>query len=396
MGAGAMLKHLFKLIWKKKKTNALMMFEIFFSFLILFAVWSLGIYNYRNYRLPSGIETDNVWVAFINFQAQSDTVKAQYKDLVRQQLRNYREVKEFAFTASNAPFTFSSTNNQFHYKQQKTMSEVMGVEPNFPKAMNLQVAEGRWFNDADKAGKFRPIVITRHLAEELFGNESAIGKVLSNNEEMGNTDQKMKVVGVVEYFRHKDDFQAPSNCVFVPSDKWDDTMVLKVQEGSGAELEAKIAKDLARLGKDWSVEIQQMNNMKTNRNNLVMVPILLLLIVCSFLIFNVALGLFGVLFQTINRRRQEIGVRRAMGATKGAILWHFIGETAVIATFGLILGLFFAVQFPLLNVFDVDASVYITAIILAVISIYVLVTICAFYPSRQASVLQPAVVLHEE
>ncbi len=390
-----MLKHLFKLIWKKKKMNALMMFEIFFSFLILFAVWSLGVYNYRNYMLPSGIETDNVWVAFINFNTSNDTLKTQYKDLVRQQLRNYREVKNFSFTASNAPFTFSSTNNQFHYQQKKVMSEVMGVELDFPKAMNLQLAEGRWFNEADKVGKFRPIVITRHLAKDLFGNENAVGKVLSDGDEAGN-GTKMKVMGVVEYFRHKDDFQAPSNCVFVPSGNWDDTMVMKVQEGSGAELEAKIAKEVARLGKDWSVEIQQMNNMKTNRNNLVMVPILLLLIVCSFLIFNVALGLFGVLFQTINRRRQEIGVRRAMGATKRAILWHFIGETAVIATFGLILGLFFAIQFPLLNVFDVDAGVYITAIILAVISIYILVTICAFYPSRQASVLQPATVLHEE
>jgi putative ABC transport system permease protein len=391
-----MLKHLFKLIWKRKKMNALMMFEIFFSFMILFAVWSLGVYNYRNYMLPSGIETDNVWVAFIDFHATSDTIKAQYKDLVRQQLRGYREVKDFAFTASNAPFTFSSTNNQFHYKQMKVMSEVMGVEPDFPKAMNLPLAEGRWFTKADEAGKFRPIVITRHLAEELFGNENAVGKVLNDGNDFGSSDTKMKVMGVVEYFRHKDDFQAPSNCVFVPSSKWDDTMVLKVQEGSGAELEAKIAKEVARLGKDWSVEIQQMNNMKTNRNNLVMVPILLLLIVCSFLIFNVALGLFGVLFQTINRRRQEIGVRRAMGATKGAILWHFIGETAVIATFALILGLFFAIQFPLLNVFDVEASVYLLGILFAVISIYLLIAICAFYPSRQASILQPAVVLHEE
>ncbi len=173
-------------------------------------------------------------------------------------------------------------------------------------------------------------------------------------------------------------------------------MVMKVKEGSGAELEAKIAKEVARLGKDWSIEIQQMNSMKTNRNNLVLVPILILLIVCGFLVFNVALGMFGVLFQTISRRKQEIGVRRAMGATQGAILRHFIGETAVIATFGVVLGLFFAVQFPLLNVFDVEASVYLTGIALAVVSIYLLVIICAFYPSRQASVLQPAAVLHEE
>lgn len=391
-----MLKHLFKLIWKKKKSNALMMLEIFFSFLILFAIWTLGVYNYRNYAQPSGITTDNVWVAFISFNAPNDSIKAQYKDLVRQQLKRYPEIPTFAFAGSNAPFTFSSMNNQFEYKKKKVMSEVMPVERDFPKAMGIKIAEGRWFNESDKVNKFKPIVITRHFKEELFGTENAIGKIIGDGNEISTDETKMQVVGVVDFFRHKDDFQPLSNCVFRPSEDWDDTIVMKVQEGSGAELEAKIAKELARLGKDWSVEIQQMNNMKSNRNNLVLIPVLILLIVCSFLVFNVALGLFGVLFQTISRRKQEIGVRRAMGATQSAILWHFIGETAVIATFGLILGVFFAVQFPLLNVFDVEAEVYFMGMGLAVISIYLLVTICAFYPSRQASVLQPAVVLHEE
>ena len=77
-----------------------MMFEIFFSFLILFAIWTLGVYNYRNYAQPSGIATDNVWVAFIDFNAPNDTIKAQYKDLVRQQLKNYREIERFAFTSN--------------------------------------------------------------------------------------------------------------------------------------------------------------------------------------------------------------------------------------------------------------------------------------------------------
>jgi putative ABC transport system permease protein len=391
-----MLKHLFKLIWKRKKMNALMMFEIFFSFLILFAIWTLGVYNYRNYMQPSGIETDNVWVAFIDFHASNDTLKAQYKDLVRQQMTRYKEVKNFSFTSSNAPFTFSSMNNNLEYNKKKTMSEMMSVEPDFLNVMEMKIAEGRWFVDADKVTAYRPIVITRHLKEELFGNENALGKTLGNGDGPGSNDPKMKVIGVVDFFKHKDDFQPLSNCTFQLAGKWEDTMVMKVQEGSGAELEAKISKEIARLGKDWSVEIQQMNNMKSNRNNLVLVPVLILLIVCSFLVFNVALGLFGVLFQTISRRKQEIGVRRAMGATQNAILWHFIGETAVIATLGLILGVFFAVQFPLLNVFDVEAGVYLMGILLAVISIYLLVTICAFYPSRQASVLQPAAVLHEE
>lgn len=390
-----MIKHLFKLIWKRRKSNSLMMTEIFFSFLILFAVCSLGVYNFQNYMTPAGLETNNVWVAFINFNTSNDTTKAQYKELVSQQLKQYPEVESFSYTSSNAPFTFSTMSNSFAYNKKTVSSDVITVEPDFPKAMSMTVAQGRWFTKADMAGTFVPVVITKHLAKDLLGTEDAVGKIFGGGEE-AEKSKKMKVVGVVDYYKHKSDFQELDNSLFRPSEKWDDTMVLKVKPGSGAEVEAKIVRELARLGKDWTIEIQQMDGMKSNRNNLVLVPVLILLIICGFLVFNVALGMFGVLFQTINRRKQEIGVRRAMGATKGAILWHFIGETAVIATFGLILGLFFAVQFPLLNVFDVEASVYLVGMLLAVILIYVLVGICAFYPSRQASVLQPAVVLHEE
>lgn len=390
-----MIKHLFKLIWKRRKSNSLMMTEIFFSFLILFAVCSLGVYNFQNYMTPAGLETNNVWVAFINFNTSNDTTKAQYKELVSQQLKQYPEVESFSYTSSNAPFTFSTMSNSFAYNKKTVSSDVITVEPDFSKAMSMTVAQGRWFTKADMAGNFVPVVITKHLAKDLLGTEDAVGKIFGGGEE-AEKSKKMKVVGVVDYYKHKSDFQELDNSLFRPSEKWDDTMVLKVKPGSGAEVEAKIVRELARLGKDWTIEIQQMDGMKSNRNNLVLVPVLILLIICGFLVFNVALGMFGVLFQTINRRKQEIGVRRAMGATKGAILWHFIGETAVIATFGLILGLFFAVQFPLLNVFDVEASVYLIGMLLAVILIYVLVGICAFYPSRQASVLQPAVVLHEE
>ena len=55
-----------------------------------------------------------------------------------------------------------------------------------------------------------------------------------------------------------------------------------------------------------------------------------------------------------------------------------------------------AVQFPLLNVFDLPASIYITALLFAIAFIYILVTLCALYPGKQAASIFPAVALHEE
>ncbi|WP_205127280.1 ABC transporter permease [Okeania hirsuta] len=119
-------------------------------------------------------------------------------------------------------------------------------------------------------------------------------------------------------------------------------------------------------------------------------------IIGAFLIFNVALGLFGVLWQNISRRKQEIGVRRAMGSSKAEITTQFILEIMVLATISLILGIFFASQFPLLDVFGVNAGIYIVAIVFAAICIYLLVFVCALIPSSQAAELHPAIALREE
>ncbi|MEL6592113.1 MAG: FtsX-like permease family protein, partial [Bacteroidota bacterium] len=113
-------------------------------------------------------------------------------------------------------------------------------------------------------------------------------------------------------------------------------------------------------------------------------------------IFNVALGLFGVLYQNINHRKQEIGVRRAIGSTQSGVSKQFVLEIAVLASMSLVLGLFFAIQFPLLDVFGLKPGIYLLAIAFAVISIYLLVVICALIPSRQAAQLHPAMALREE
>jgi putative ABC transport system permease protein len=73
-----------------------------------------------------------------------------------------------------------------------------------------------------------------------------------------------------------------------------------------------------------------------------------------------------------------------------------VSEALLLSTIALVVGCFFAVQFPLLNVFDMPPGVYLTAIGLSVLFIYVLVMICSFYPGKQAAAIYPAVALHED
>jgi putative ABC transport system permease protein len=145
-----------------------------------------------------------------------------------------------------------------------------------------------------------------------------------------------------------------------------------------------------------AVEIQHVDEMRDKRNRRTITPMVIFIIIASFLIINVALGLFGVLWYNINKRKGEIGLRRAIGASGRSVSYQLVMEAIILATISLLVGCFFAVQFPLLSVFDIPVSVYIIAMLLSVAFIYLLVLFCSLYPGKQAASIHPAVALHEE
>ena len=388
-----MIQHLFKLIWKKRKSNSLIMLEIFVAFFILFAVSSLSVYFYKGYIKPAGINAENVWVAYVDFNSNNDSLNKMNVELVRQKVKSFKEIKSFSF-GSHFPYGNSNSTRGFDHNGKNLSSEVMSVEEVYPSVLGLEMQSGTWFKESeiDTFLKLKPIVITQHLKEEMFGNEEAIGKIIGKK---GESEEK--IVGVIPNFKHKNEFQVDDNCIFMPTmNNTFSSMVIKTDPSVSADFEAHFAKSLQQLGKNWTVQINHMDEMKKEKNTIVTIPLTIAFIVCGFLIINVAFGLFGVLFQNINRRRGEIGIRRAMGATGRDIQGQFVGEMVVLATFSIALGLFFAVQFPLMNVFDVATNIYMWGMLLAVAAVYAIVVLCAWFPSRQAAAIHPAMALHDE
>ena len=62
-----MIKHLLKLVWNRKRANALIVAEIFISFLVLFAVFTGAVTLISNWRRPIGFQWQNVWVVSMDY-----------------------------------------------------------------------------------------------------------------------------------------------------------------------------------------------------------------------------------------------------------------------------------------------------------------------------------------
>lgn len=396
-----MISHLFKMIWNKKKQNFLLMSEILVSFFVIFVVFTLIVLNYKNYYRTAGFDGSAVWAITFTTNSKAaadstlagtadDTQSGLFREAIRQNLRTVPEVRAVSFTTNNVPYSFVNNRYDIDYNNIKVNTNVYYVEDAYADVLGIKPMAGRWFDRTDNGAKNRLVVINESLKEKLFGTGEAIGKVVDNE----------RIVGVIPDIKDKSDFESHEGAIFKRIDTSElhllNDVVVRVDANANGNIESRLYKALAGNMRNSNFEIRYLPEMKKAKNNITLVPMIVLLVVAGFLIFNVALGLFGVLWYNINQRRGEIGLRRAIGASGNSVSRQLVAEATVLATIAMAVGAFFAAQFPLLGVFGVPAPTYIFAILLAVAFVYLLVILCALYPGRQAAGIYPAVALYEE
>ena len=399
-----MLRHLFILIWNRKRANALLIAEIFFAFVVLFVLGSLLVDSYRRYTMPLGYQYKQVW--YVAMDPGNEPAARQDATFVRviRSLKALPGVRSVSTTLYNTPFSFSDSSGDIKVNGRNANCDRYAGGDDMADVLQLQLAEGRWFDRRDDAATRKPVVISSETRAALFPTGPALGQIITST---NTTDGEMQVVGVLATtYRARGEFQEPKPAYFRRSQPLladaDTThldkplLLVRVQPTATAELEQRMTKEIAAVSGGWKAAVGTLAEERTVRMKFALAPMGAMGLVGLFLIINVALGLFGVLWQTINQRRAEIGVRRAMGATAGRISAQILGETLVVTTFGLGLGLVVAAQFPLLGVMGMKTGVYLTAMLLATGLIYALTTLCALYPSRLAAGIHPAVALREE
>lgn len=389
-----MIRHITTLIWNQKRKHLGLSFEIFFSFMVLFAVFSFCTYHFKWFFEPLGFSHEQVWNIYLDSKEAPEGEVNQIREQLTQQLQSYPEIQGFGFSYGNVPFSNNMNGWSLKNGSIKVGADMFRVSDGFFATLQIPLVAGRYFGSEDDGAEIKPILLTQMMKEKLFGDESALGKTVHGSD----GEQAFKVVGVVNNYRYRGDFGQlrPGFFIRTNEDHRMEHLLVRTTPGVDAAFEAQLIQSLSQIATGWSIDISYFTDMREDKMLQTLIPVLIFAIIAAFLIFNVSLGLFGVLWQNISRRREEIGVRRAMGSTRGEITFQFVGEVLVLATFSIVVGGFFAFQFPLLNVFEIAADVYLWSILLAVLTMYLLVFVCALFPSLQAAKLHPAVALRDE
>ncbi|HBL31307.1 MAG TPA: hypothetical protein DD490_31145 [Acidobacteria bacterium] len=401
-----MIRHLLKLVWNRKRANALILVEIFFTFLVVFAVGTLGLFLWDNARRPLGFDWQDVWAVRVNMQAGSDDTFT--AEQVETAARLVREVETLAPVeavtgAMMEPFAFGQYTSGRTVNGRRVSMSVNEVTASFAEVMRFDVVRGRWFQPADAALAWRPVVIDEDLAREAWGEEDPIGRRLGDPDPK-SPEPERRVIGVVRDFRHHGELSGPDNFVFYhkrlghPQDRPPRVLLVRVRPGTPVAFEEELTRRLQAVAHEWSFEIAPLAQTRESAFRLRLTPLLVGGIVAFFLLLMVALGLLGVLWQNLLQRTREIGLRRAIGASRAEVHRQIILEQLLLTTLGVLLGTIVVIQLPVLDVFGsvLRPQVFGSGLLSASVAMYLLATVCALYPSTLAGRVQPAEALRYE
>lgn len=399
-----MIAHAFVLVWRRRRTGALIALEIFASFLVVFVVAALGVHALDNLRTPDGFDRRDVWdVKMGSEQAADEGASPEMVATARLVLAAALETPGVvgATGAMSSPYGFGRSAMNFDWEKSSVETEMDEVTDDYAAVMGLELLEGRWFSAEDDAlqeGRTH-VVISRGLATRLFGaGAAALGGVIPFGD-----DHEMVVIGVVSDVKVHGDISAIPYYTFERKrlDRADHRppthLLLKVAPGSGLALEKQLIERFGAVARGWSFEIRTLEEMRASNLRLAIIPIGLAALVGGFLVLMVGLGLLGVLGQNVTRRTREVGLRLALGAAPGQVRRQILLEVLVLTSFGVAAGAALTLQLPLVGALPwVRPGVLVEAVGLAALSLYALTAACGLYPSILASRVAPAEALRYE
>jgi putative ABC transport system permease protein len=276
------------------------------------------------------------------------------------------------------------------------------VTPAYLQTLGLKLVEGRFYEDADLAPDRRFFVVDQSFARKFFPKGSAVGGRFSFGGRPAKPEDWPTIIGVVKDVPHNGVEEKSGNpfiyqlfqggrpgglTLFLRTDRAANDVVSAVRE------KVKAIDPTLPLFEAGSLADAVASSFDSRR-----AVMLLLAAFAGMALFLSALGIYGVLAYDVSQRTREIGVRSAIGASRGQIAGLILRQGLWKAGIGVVLGLVGAALLSrsmttlLFNVQPTDPAVYV-----AVSFLLIAVALLASYlPSRRASRIDPLVALRDE
>ena len=286
--------------------------------------------------------------------------------------------------------------------------QLYGTTSAYYNIQGLSMLLGRYIKSADVENASNICVINENAAQELIGYSDCIGEEISIN------GIKFKVVGVLE---DNDDsltavFSSNSLAVYIPytslvrlsssvSSKITSFYVSAETGGTTAETESAMYSILyERFAQDEDAfEIDTQDALEDTMSSVTSILAILLGGIAGISLIVGGIGIMNIMLVTVTERTREIGIRKAIGASRGVILQQFLLESVVLCMLGCAIGIF--LSWGTLRIISVVvASLDLTfkmngaVVLIAVLFCFIIGVGFGLYPANKAAKMKPIDALH--
>ena len=344
-------------------------------------------------------------------QNDNETLKEIRKNSIGLSLNDMRAIrKSLPFVTQNCAEKLIKTYSLFS-KNTESDSSVMAVSSECFALTNLTVAQGQLFNQEDDMANKQVAVIGAEVAKSLFPNQQALGQLIKVNHLW------VKVIGVLQQQElSKKEIQgiklgAEHNRVFIPLstaykrlkipnlESQVDSIRVTIDDSIEPQVAALAIDKLLkrRHGSVDDFEIIVPASLLNQQNKTQQIFTIVMSSIAGISLLVGGIGIMNIMLATILERTKEIGLMRALGATKSDIKNQFLVESATIAAAGAVLGIIMGVllSFIIQSFADWPVQWSIFSILLAV-GVCLLTGIgFGYYPAKKAAELDPILALQK-
>ena len=393
---------------RRRGRSVLVIAELALAVMLLTGAGLLVKSLWRLQRVALGINPERVLTMQMALRGQQYEKPEQVRELnsrVVEQTRTLPGVRAAALTNSLPPDETEFSSN-FTIEGKTPVKDVPQiayfnlVSTEYFQALGIPLRAGRSFTSSDSSGAPRVVLINETLRRRFFPGEDPVGKRM-NLSIVGNPDwtQIVGVVGDVKYNGMTDDVQP---AIYQPIEQapiWGFALILKTDVADPLSLTTAVRNEISKL--DPSLPVTKVSTMEQRVATAMAPPrfrTTLIALFAAVALILACVGIYGVISYSVTQRTHEIAIRIALGAQRRNVLKLVLGQGALLAVIGVVLGLGGAFALTrlmaslLFGVTPTDGAIF-TLVPLGLTTIALL---ASYLPARRATKVDPLVALRYE
>lgn len=401
-------------------SKALVISEILLSCVVLIMASVLLVSSYSAGVADYGVDTKNRLTAQLQLpptdypirfgtehEYQDRLARSKFYYDLKQELESKNSI-EAAVIMTQLPGSGGGTSHfgiQGRVKQERTenpYSNNEGVSRGSFHALGMEIIQGRDFDHRDVGEDVHSVIINESIARDFFPDGNAVGQKIKQLWISGDEGPWNTIVGVVSDTFHGSAMAISSASYnsYHPIDNWGMFRGVIAIHYTGDEVKARKTLYDAVNRVNSKVGVFHMQSY----DSLIQKPMLLILAVSKIFLlcgltaaFLAASGIYAVAANSVQQRSQEIGVRRALGASDGNIIKLFMSQASWQLSVGLVIGISFSIW--LINLMSetmiFSSNAYLLGVVGMPIIITIMVLIATYTPTKRIVEKEPSEALHQ-